>query len=567
MCLMVMRKYICLLCCFLFGCGWHVCAQIVHTALLDYCPEQYKKVELDITVKGSYENPYAQEDIALDMLITAPSGKELRLPCYFDKAGLGNFSYWKARFTPQEAGTYQYSFLLSKKGKEIDHSLWQAFRATATDRRGFLHPKSDWMLVFDNGELFRGVGENICWESRSQDDSKYFEVLHELGERYNYDYLLTNLAKSGGNFFRTWMCSWNLPIDYKDHFNNDRYVPSNTRYNPSALQRMDYLVELCESLQLYMMLTLGQGGFMAGHQNIAVDSDEFFGKPEARAWYKNRLRYIVARWGYSPSIAMWEFFNEVDNVQYRHKGGPIDSRKITDWHTEMSTYLKQIDPYGHIVTTSISHRDVEGLNVVENIDINQKHIYNRTDVIPDEIRKYVAEYGKPYIIGEFGREWDWSKNFDDFADEMDIDFRRGLWYGVFSPTPVLPLSWWWEYFDARGMTSYYRGVRAIIDRMLEVGNGCFEPVDVRAEGLQAFGLKCGEEIYVYVFNAGKKTVVSDIVVSVSDGNRYIYQRYHPVACTYSGRLNTSALGGTQLLVNEVLGVNCEMVYILKPLAK
>ena len=56
-------------------------AQIRQSTLLTFLPEQYGKVELDIEVKQSYRNPYAQEDIALDMLVTAPSGKELRLPC------------------------------------------------------------------------------------------------------------------------------------------------------------------------------------------------------------------------------------------------------------------------------------------------------------------------------------------------------------------------------------------------------------------------------------------------------------------------------------------------------
>ncbi|MBU3814574.1 MAG: DUF5060 domain-containing protein [Candidatus Bacteroides intestinipullorum] len=541
-------------------------AQIRQSTLLTFLPEQYGKVELDIEVKQSYRNPYAQEDIALDMLVTAPSGKELRLPCYFEKAGQGKLSYWKAHFTPQEAGTYTYAFVLSKAGKETDRSQGQTFRAAASEGRGFLHTKSDWVLMFDNGEPFRGVGENICWESRDHDDSKYYKALHELGGRYNYDYLLENLAKSGGDFFRTWMCGWNLPIDYRGPFNNQRYVESDEYYNPSALQRMDYLVELSESLGLYMMLTLGQGGFTPDHRGVASDSDEFFGKPEARAWYKNRLRYIVARWGYSPAIAMWEFFNEVDNVQHRHKGGPIDGRKITDWHAEMSAYLKQIDPYEHIVTTSISHRDVEGLNSVEDIDINQKHIYNRTDAIPEEINRYVRQYGKPYIIGEFGREWDWSKNFDDFSDEMDIDFRRGIWYGVFSPTPVLPLSWWWEYFDARGMTAYYRGVRDICDRMLAAGRGSFEPLEVKAGHSQAFAVRCGEEIYVYVFNPQKGIAVSDIEVAGGDGRNYVFERYHPFSRQYSESLNVQEKEGRLVLEDEVLGSACEMLYILKPLS-
>lgn len=38
---------------------------------------------------------------------------------------------------------------------------------------------------------------------------------------------------------------------------------------------------------------------------------DFFTNAEAIADYKNRLRYLVARYAYSTSVFAWEFFNEV----------------------------------------------------------------------------------------------------------------------------------------------------------------------------------------------------------------------------------------------------------------
>lgn len=186
------------------------------------------------------------------------------------------------------------------------------------------------------------------------------------------------------------------------------------------------------------------------------------------------------------------------------------------WHTEMAKYLKSIDPFGHITTTSISHRDLAGLNSVPDLDINQKHIYNATSVIPGTISDYEARFGKPYVIGEFGREWDWSKNFDDFADEMDADFRRGLWYGIFSPTPVTPMSWWWEYFENRNMVPYFKAVRKVSDMMLAESGGKFEAVEAVCDGGEAFALKCGRKTYVYVYNPSDKPVTS-VTVNAGKG--------------------------------------------------
>lgn len=558
-----MKNKILLLVC-LLGMNVPMIGQTIKSSIHPIQYKQYDKVEIDIEVVQKFDNPYMQEEIALDMLITTPSQKEQILPCYFVSKKSNNLSCWKARYTPQESGIYQYKIQLIKSGIKKDTSKVERFEVNKSAEPGFLHTKSNWILAFDNGQPFRGIGENICWESRDNDDSKFFKKLHEKSERYNYDYLLTEFAKNGGNFFRTWICSWNLPIDYEGPFNNSRYTKSDEFYNPDALARMDYLIELSEELNLYIMLTLGQGGYLIKERGVVDTAEDFFVDKQARAWYKNRLRYIVARWGYSTSIAMWEFINEVDNIQFRNSNNPIDSKFIVDWHDEMSTYIKQIDPYCHIVTTSISHRDIEGLNSIANMDINQKHIYNKTSSIPTEIERYVQEFGKPYIIGEFGREWDWSKNFDDFSHEMDIDFKRGLWYGLFSPTPVIPMSWWWEYFDTRGMTPYFRAVRKISDRMLAAGNGSFEPLSIEVENVDAFGVKCGKEIFVYLFNPEHSTLVIDVNIPITEHQKYKVQAMDPTMLVVKDILGIDNTSSFITLKGITLGAEKEVVYILTP---
>ena len=66
---------------------------------------------------------------------------------------------------------------------------------------------------------------------------------------------------------------------------------------------------------------------------------------------------------------MWELFNEIDNAMYGQAPERYPDRVVVEWHAEMSAYLKAIDPYGRLVTTSISHRDVAGLNQVASIPL------------------------------------------------------------------------------------------------------------------------------------------------------------------------------------------------------
>ena len=275
---------------------------------------------------------------------------------------------------------------------------------------------------------------------------------------------------------------------------------------------------------------------------------------------------MVARYGYSPSIGAWEFFNEIDNVMYHGKPEDrIPDEVITDWHTEMSAYLKSIDPFGHIVTTSVSHRDVAGMNNIAHIDINQKHIYKNTIGIPSTIREYTQKYNKPYVIGECGHEWDWSKNFNDFADEMDSDFKRGLWYGLFNPTPILPMSWWWEFFENRGMMEYFAPLAKINNLMLNAGEGQFDVSGIKAfpEQLICYPVKCGSKHFIYLFNPGSQS--KKIELAGFDGNLlYDSIQYFDCETSQDGHLVYEMYSSQVVrLVGYDLNANSDVVLIIE----
>lgn len=51
---------------------------------------KYSKTEFTVSLKGKWENPYLQEQVALDMVLTSPSGKTLVLPCYYESGKAEN---------------------------------------------------------------------------------------------------------------------------------------------------------------------------------------------------------------------------------------------------------------------------------------------------------------------------------------------------------------------------------------------------------------------------------------------------------------------------------------------
>jgi hypothetical protein len=499
-------------------------AQIIQANQITTSVRQYEKVEWEIQLIEQWYNPYFMQDIALDMELRSPSGKLLIVPCFYDSGESGKLSNWKARFMAQESGNYTCKFKLSKNGKLVSELPIKSFRSEVSGKKGILHANDNYTFIFDNGEPFRGLGENICWEARSNDDSKYFKTLHE-NPRFNYEYMLRKLAANGGNFTRIWISPWNFPIEWKEVSpNTNRYLNSTEYFNPSAIAKLDRLFELSDSLGVHIMLCFsGTGGFDESNYGlkgggVALNDSALWANPISKEQYKNKLRYFIARWGYSPSIGAWEFYNEVNWFAFSKDTSDHRRPKLAvAWHDEMSTFLKENDPYRHLITTSIAQTEVEGLNSVKNIDFNQIHVYDNIIPlfdIPALIDDHIAKFQKPYIIGEFAHESDWLKNFDLDADDMDSDFKRGLWIGLFSPAPILPLSWWWEYFENRGMMNYFARVRVILDQMMRDGKGSYVPVEVAVKdpSTKVYGVKCGKTTFVYLFNPNPVTMASSIEV-------------------------------------------------------
>jgi hypothetical protein len=529
--------------------------------------ELYTRTDFVITTSGDFRNPFDGREVMLDLVLNSPSGKKLVLPCYFEKNADGK-NFWNARFTPQEAGEYQYAFRLTPKGKKSSESKKASLTVKQSGKDGILHINDYWTLRFDSGKPFRGIGENVGWESRSFEDKKW-----------TYDRLLPSLSQNGANFFRTWMCVWNLPIAWKNIHNSTRYKNSNSYFNDSGIQRMDELVEMCDSLGLHFMVSIDAHGALIpngewknnSHNKVnggpASTPQEFFTNAESKAMYKNRLRYLVARWGYSPAIAAWEFFNEIDNAVFTptpHDSVLIDHEIIRHWHDEMSTYLKNNDPYRHIVTTSVSHRDIRGMNELPNIDLNQKHIYNRTHLIAPTIHEYISRYKKPYVIGEFGYDWNWDNVKPEYGANFDFDYKRGLWYGMFSPTPILPMTWWWEYFDERNMTPYFRNVSLINDMMMKAGNGSFDTVKIGSEFLEAYAVQCGDTYFIYTLNNGNARAGSPIHFNAEGLRSYSVRAFNPFEGIFKDQPLVKSINGTVTLDPGGFNVHEDRIFILTP---
>jgi hypothetical protein len=183
-----------------------------------------------------------------------------------------------------------------------------------------------------------------------------------------------------------------------------------------------------------------------------------FTDPRAKELFQRRLRYVVARWGAYPNVLGWELWNEVDL-----SSTAMDA--VLPWHDEMSTYLRDIDPYDHLITTStslpwsiaaVSASDLTSFDSplfafwqMNNIDFSQAHLYalggssvDFGELVPD-ISANLLRFNKPTLLAEAGVSAD-GPDETIAADPGGLGFHDMLWAGLFAQTMGTGMSWWWD---------------------------------------------------------------------------------------------------------------------------
>lgn len=235
-------------------------------------------------------------------------------------------------------------------------------------------------------------------------------------------------------------------------------------YNPLDCFMLDEIVEAAGQNGIYLMLcAITRDLYMSSL--LKVDSPEYC---QATADAKKFMRYAVARWGYSTSVAAWEYFNEMD------PGKPTNT-----FYEEVGKYLEQVDIYHHMRTTSTwapSGRDCRHAQ----IDIAQEHHYMRPDDedFKDEVESIVRQSrwlrdnaaGKPALIGEFGLATDkWGLSDYMKQDREGVHFHNCLWASALSGVSGTAMFWWWDQLDRQDAYHHYKPLTTFLANFSPAG--------------------------------------------------------------------------------------------------
>jgi len=245
-----------------------------------------------------------------------------------------------------------------------------------------------------------------------------------------------------------WMADWDLGIEWKDTGLGDY----SKRQERAWL--LDQVFNMAEQHNVYILLSLLNHGAFSTSVNpewsdnpynlanggVITSPTAFVTNATAIALFQRRVRYIAARWGYSTHLFAWEWWNEVNFT-----GIPDDT--LLPWTVTMTHELRQFDPYGHLVTTSLSEGRRSPLWKQVELSFMQQHDYTNNDPIlefADDLRAYhKLSPDKPLIVGEHGLNATGEPANVDRAAAI-VHFHNGLWAGPFSGLAGPALAWNWN---------------------------------------------------------------------------------------------------------------------------
>ena len=276
-------------------------------------------------------------------------------------------------------------------------------------------------------------------------------------------------------------------------------------YNQLDCFMLDKLIESAEQNGIYLMLCLIT-------RDLYMNTLSKEKSPEYQQAIndaKKFMRYAVARWGYSTSVAAWEYFNEMD------PGKPTDR-----FYAEVGEYLEQIDPYHHLRTTSTWHPSARDCRHPD-IDIGQLHHYMRPvekENYKDEVTvitektAFLREHSpnKPALIGEFGLATPkWGLSGDMKKDTEAVHFHNSLWASAFAGTSGTAMFWWWDQLDRQDIYSHYK---PLADFLADLSFAGLHKLNAATSDnqLHLLGCQSNDQAYFWLFNP--KATWSNIVI-------------------------------------------------------
>lgn len=454
-------------------------------------------LESDDTIKGI--NPFLEWQLDIDATFTHDLTKIER---YKDAFYYNNFSRdtsdadfrnWKwvkeetqhplrIRYAPPKGGKWNCTISVSTKDTSYQLKPFQ-FEVKRTNEPGYVEIGPSRKYFTLGGQTYFPSGQNLvsprcefCYTNSNGDipDPEKGTVAAQSLESWMleptamkgflmFQNHMKSLAANGGDYFRELLMPQNQDIEWEKLGNY--YGRQNRAWE------LDEQFFLAESLGLRIQLNIqiqfaletnhkrvfwnwsrdpqdkrhiSENNPCANPYNLQIkstkndDGNTFYSDTTARKFYKQKLRYLIARWGYSTSWAVLGMSSEIQTPC-------TDPPTCVNWMEEMGNYLKNELELNQLLSPSflgIYHDPENYENKILEQDVYDMSTLNWYSASPTKyeglartINGLVEKFDKPFFFGEIG-------NADLYpCDTARIEWGRDAWMTAFCGNAGVGMNW------------------------------------------------------------------------------------------------------------------------------
>ena len=437
-------------------------------------------------------NPFDPAEYALDLIVTTPSGREQRISGFAEQpmrsvdrgdkeqvipVGRERFT---VRFRPREAGVHHLrleqrrasgSLTTALADLTVNGAAWDGYvRIDATDKR-FLSLAGK--PFFPIGPNLRAVTDIRCTERLGT------KITPDRGTFSYHDYL-ARLAPTGATAAEIWMSSWNLALEWRGDWPEFRGLG---RYSQERAWRFDRILDVGLAAGIRFDVVINNHGqaseevdrewhnsaYNSANGGLVATASEFFTDSRARTRQDALRRYIAARYADHPAVMAWKLWTEQDLTS---PGRRRDEDLLATWHTEATARWKELDTYGHPLTTHWSgsyHSVFPQVAALPGLDMLTIDAYHETAVggqgqllahlleASTGRRGSLVRFGKPVLVTEYGGQWSACPEPQLIAEHASSGF-----VALVCGHAGAPMMWWFEWIDQGSRFQPYTALAAFI---------------------------------------------------------------------------------------------------------
>lgn len=396
----------------------------------------YGRIEIDVAIQATFQNPFDPDQIAVDAQITTATGKTYSLPGFyyqpFESGEKKGDAFWKVRLALPEPGVTKVVISAKDKigtaqSKEID------LTATAPTSHGFLlaSERDFHFFEYTDGTSFFPIGSTLQPRQGLTDFVTWIPMLQSVGG--NTARLI--LGPEDAAFATTTKSSSAAGIDLRNAWRLDKAMETMANAGIQTILVLDNFNQL---RQRDFDPRWETNPFNKDNGGPLITDTAFWKSEAADKLYNAKLRYMVARYAAYNNLLGWELWRDIDLVH------GYDPDVIRPWIDRHSQLMKSMDPYAHLVT--VSYADGLGERSIDHlpgIDFVQSHVFNVPDLVPpatlQQYRK--AGYGKPHLVTEIAAD---SAEDHGNLDKNGLQIHDPAWASICSGAAGAAMPWWWE---------------------------------------------------------------------------------------------------------------------------